>query len=119
MDKSQQFASIVGPTLIALGITEGLNMHIFMEQTGPIVFLNGLILFVAGLCIARFHNVWTRNWKVLITLTGWLVMLAGLYRMVYPVGPQAEATTGTYIMLTVIAAIGVLLTTKGYARQRS
>jgi len=30
-------------------------------------YLSGTLMFVAGLAIIRVHNVWTRNWTVLVT----------------------------------------------------
>jgi hypothetical protein len=35
-------------------------------------------VFAAGLAIARAHNLWTRDWRVLVALVGWLGMLAGV-----------------------------------------
>ena len=29
----------------------------------------------------RAHNLWQRNWTVLVTLTGWLALALGLVRM--------------------------------------
>jgi len=38
-------------------------------------------MFVAGLAVVRAHNVWEKNWTVLITLAGWFLLLLGLLRM--------------------------------------
>ncbi len=118
MEKSQLIASLMGPTLIVLGITEAMNMHIFEHQTGPTIYLNGLIVFVAGLSLVRFHNIWELSWRVLITLTGWLLLAAGLYRMIFPEGQQAEATTSTFILLGVIIIVGLVLTVAAYGPKR-
>ena len=42
------------------------------EVVGSItlVYLFGLFDFAAGLAIVLVHNVWTVNWRVLITLIG-------------------------------------------------
>ena len=50
---SRQLAGLIGPTLVALGATEALNMHIFENQIAPVVYLNGTILFVVGLALVR------------------------------------------------------------------
>ncbi len=79
MANSRELAALIGPTLVALGATEALNIHMFeTEQIAPVVYLNGAILFVAGLALVRAHNVWTFSWSTLITLTGWVVLLGGL-----------------------------------------
>ena len=53
------------------------------EVVGSItlVYLFGLIDFAAGLAIVLVHNVWTVNWRVLITLIGWLLLIRGAVRI--------------------------------------
>ncbi len=115
-DSSRLIASLVGPTLVVLGITEAMNMHIFEEQVAPVVYLNGLIVFVSGLAIVRFHNIWQLNWTVLVTLTGWLLLAVGLYRLINPGGQQAEATSPTFVMLGIVTIVGLVLTIAAYKR---
>ena len=45
------------------------------------VYLSGALMFVTGLAVVRAHNLWVRNWTVLVTLTGWFFLLLGLLRM--------------------------------------
>ena len=59
MTNSKQLAGLFGPTLMALTISEALNLHIWRVNIVPVTYLNGLILFVAGLSIVRAHNRWT------------------------------------------------------------
>lgn len=44
---------------MALTISEALNLHIWRVNIVPVTYLNGLLLFVAGLSIVRAHNRWT------------------------------------------------------------
>jgi hypothetical protein len=92
MTNSTRIAGLIGPTAIAISITEWMNLGVFTAAMGPSfaphVYLNGTLLFVAGLAIARAHNHWTCDWPVLVTLVGWVVMLGGLGRMVAPVSAQ-------------------------------
>jgi hypothetical protein len=46
-----------------------------------LVYLFGLIDFAAGLAIVLVHNVWTMNWRVLVTLIGWLLLIRGAARV--------------------------------------
>ncbi len=118
MTSSRQIAGLIGPTLLALTASEALNLHIWETNIPPGTYLNGLILFVAGLSIVRVHNRWTRGWPVLVTLVGWVVILGGLYRMFAPEAPQAPQSTPTYAGIVVIFAIGSFLTFKAYAREK-
>jgi hypothetical protein len=114
---SRQLAGLIGPTLVALGATEALNIHIFENQIAAVVYLNGTILFVAGLALVRAHNRWSWRWPTLITITGWVLLAGGLYRMIAPEAAQAPAKAGSYAAFAVIVAIGLFLSFKGYGAQ--
>jgi hypothetical protein len=111
---SKNLAAIIGPTMMALGITEAANMDIFTEQTAPIVYLNGTLLLVAGLAILRAHGAWSKDWRVLITLAGWIAVVVGLSRMALPDATATQANAVTYAFLAVLAAIGGVLTYMAY-----
>lgn len=118
MNRSRSLAGLVGPTLVVLAATEALNMDVYEHQTPNVVYLNGTILFVAGLAMVRAHNRWLMGWPVFVTLAGWIGLLAGLYRMVWPHAPQADASPATFGMLAVLGTAGLVLTVAGYAPRR-
>jgi hypothetical protein len=119
---SARIAGLLGPTLVALAFTEWLNIDVFLAAAGPSfgphVYLNGTLLFVAGLAIVRAHNVWVRSWQILITLVGWLAALAGLGRMVWPVAGQAAAENPfvLYGSLVALFVIGGVLSFQAYVK---
>ena len=120
MPTSRGIAGLVGPTVIAIALSEWINLRILWANVTPsVIYLNGSLLFVAGLAIVRAHNRWTGGWPVLVTLTGWFVLVVGLIRMFAPVYSQkgAENNTAVYGLLIVLFAIGVFLTFKGYRRE--
>jgi len=55
--------------------------HLYDAQIPPVIYLSGIIMFVAGLALVQAHNVWEKNWTALITLAGWFLLLLGLVRM--------------------------------------
>jgi len=112
---SKQLAGLIGPTLIAVGATEALNIHIFENQIAPVVYMNGTILFVLGLALVRAHNHWAWKWPTFITGTGWVLLAGGLYRMIAPETPPATAGLASYTMFAAIVMIGLLLSYKGYS----
>ena len=114
MADSKDLAALIGPTMIALGATEALNLDMFAGQIAPVVYLNGGILFVVGLALVRAHNRWVWTWPVLITLTGWVLLFGGLYRMIAPAAPQAPQAAASYAMFAVLALLGAFLSYKGY-----
>lgn len=50
---ARTIARVAGPALLALAATERMNIHIFAAQTAPVVYLNGTILFVAGVAMLQ------------------------------------------------------------------
>jgi hypothetical protein len=80
MTSSKRIAGLLGPTLIAMTISESefISPHLYEHQIAPVVYLSGTLLFLAGLSIVRVHNRWTGGWPVLVTLMGWLAILGGL-----------------------------------------
>jgi hypothetical protein len=125
MTNSAHIARLLGPALIGITITEWMNLDVFTAAIGPSfathVYLNGTLLFVAGLAIVRAHNLWTRHWPVLITLVGWFAILAGLARMVAPISAQqpGQSTSVVYASLVALLVIGIVLTFQSYGRSQS
>ena len=119
MTDSRQLAGLIGPTMIAIGVTEAINLDVFANQIAPVVYLNGAILFVAGLALVRAHNLWTWRWPVIITLTGWVTLIGGLWRMAMPEAPQMAENAVTYLVLSAIGAIGIVLSVKAYGSKVS
>ena len=114
MTGSRQLARLIGPALIALAATEAKNFDVLTNQIAPVVYLNGAILFVAGLAIVRTHNVWTWRWPIIVTLTGWVALIVGLWRMAMPEAPQLAENASTYAVLAAVGTFGMILSFKGY-----
>ena len=87
-----------------------------------LIFLSGILLFVAGLAIVRVHNVWVGGWPVLVTVLGWVAVLSGLLRMLFPTrlaaiaGAVAQRPGGILAGAVVLLVLGAFLSFKGYSR---
>jgi uncharacterized membrane protein HdeD (DUF308 family) len=125
MANSKQIAGLAGPTMIAMLVSEFplVQPHLYDLQIPPVVYLSGVLLFVAGLAIVRAHNIWVRNWTVLVTLTGWFALLLGLLRMFSAGGYQQQAASMPSSVFMVLEAIllvtAVFMTYKAYQKSRS
>ncbi|HET7479505.1 MAG TPA: hypothetical protein VFJ72_08340 [Rubrobacteraceae bacterium] len=115
MADSRRLAGLIGPTMLVLGVSEAVNFRIWETNVAPLIYLNGLLLFVAGLSIVRVHNLWMRGWPVMVTLVGWVAVLGGLFRMFAPEVQQAgQNAPTTIITASLVGAIGLFLTFKAY-----
>jgi uncharacterized membrane protein HdeD (DUF308 family) len=122
MADSKQIAGLVGPTSVAMLIAEFplVQPHLYDSQIPPVVYLSGVLMFFAGLAVVRAHNIWARNWTVLVTLTGWLFLVLGLIRM-FAAGQYQQASAGTnsvvfMVLEGVLLVIALIITYQGYRR---
>jgi hypothetical protein len=49
-----------------------------------LTYLAGFITVVIGFLIVTYHNRWTKNWTVLVTILGWLALLKGISLIAFP-----------------------------------
>ena len=125
MANSKQIAALLGPTMVAMLVAEFplVQPHLYDAQIPPVVYLSGVLMFVAGLAIVRVHNIWVRNWTVLVTLSGWSFLLLGLVRM-FAAGQyrQATASTSSWVFMLLegcLLVVALFITFKAYSRSGS
>jgi hypothetical protein len=128
MQTSKTIAALIGPTLIALGVALLVNLGSFpaiiesVSRDPALIFLSGVLLFVAGVAIVRVHNRWTPDWPVLVTALGWLAVISGIARMLFPLqlASMAEGlsrSSGLFLASAVLLlVIGAFLSVKAYGR---
>ena len=129
MKTSKTIAALVGPTLIASSLAILINLKAWpaLVDQGfhdpPLIFVSGYPVFVAGLAIVRFHNRWAGGWPLLVTGLGWLAVLGGLSRILFPsrlaeIAIPAVHTTGVMpIAAIIILLLGAFLSLKAYGRE--
>jgi hypothetical protein len=124
MAHSKRIAGLVGPTIVAMILSEFplVQPHLYDAQIPPVVYLSGVLMFVAGLAIVRAHNHWARDWTVLITLSGWFSFTLGLFRMfaasLYQRG-SANTSAATFMVLEgALLVCGLIMTFKAYRPDR-
>jgi hypothetical protein len=120
MTNSKNIAALVGPTAVAMGVSEMLNSHIWAAVTPPITFQAGTMLFVAGLAIVRAHNSWRPDWTVVVTLVGWLALGLGALRIFFPELSQRTVENSSIPLISqlLVLAVGLFLSFKAYVPER-
>ncbi|HYV68168.1 MAG TPA: hypothetical protein VE964_18140 [Myxococcales bacterium] len=122
MPNSKRIAGLVGPTLLAILVSEFplVQPHLYDAQIPPVVYLSGVLMFVGGLAIVRAHNHWARDWTVLVTLSGWFGLVLGLFRM-FAAGAYQRQSAGASTTLFIVAeafllVIALIITFKAFSR---
>ncbi|MGH9553434.1 MAG: hypothetical protein ACRD3W_28895 [Terriglobales bacterium] len=128
MERSVFLARLIGPLFIALGVGMLANQVVYQAMIGEfvhstaLVYVSGLLSLLAGLAIVNTHNSRTSDWRVVITVLGWLLTIGGVVRIVVP---QLAATIGStfyepriaIVVVAVVAlALGGFLSFKGCGR---
>jgi len=87
MTPSIFIARILGPVLLIIGIGLLLEGDAFRAMAGEfvrdqgLIYITGILTLAAGLAILNVHHLWTRDWRVLITIFGWLFLVGGIMRI--------------------------------------
>ena len=120
MLNSRRIAGIVGPTMIAMLVSEFplVQPHLYDAQIPPVVYLSGVLMFVGGLAIVRAHNSWARDWTILVTMSGWFFLVLGLFRMFaagyYQRGSAGTSGTTFVVLESVLLVPALIMTYKAY-----
>ncbi len=123
-------ARLIGPLFVVIGLGILLNQTLYTDMIGQavlvpvIIYLFGVMALLAGLAILNVHRAWTADWRVIVTILGWVLVISGFVRIVLPKvtaalaislysGPTAMAIVGAIVLL-----IGAYLSFEGYRAQK-
>src|SRR5437763_703360 len=90
MATSLFLAKLIGPILMISAVGLLINRKSFdalaaeMLRSEVFLFLFGVIDFALGLAIVLNHNLWVADWRVIITLLGWVMIVRGMARILIP-----------------------------------
>ena len=67
----------------------------------------GMFVLVLGTLITTYHNIWVKDWYVVITIIGWIFLLEGFFYILAPEVlinlfkklPQSQTGWGLFTML--------------------
>jgi len=96
-------ARLTGPSLVVIGVGVLLNeanyaaMITEAAHSPTLIYLSGLLTLPLGLAILNVYRAWTADWRVVITILGWLLAIGGVIRIVLP---QFTATLATALYST-------------------
>jgi hypothetical protein len=89
MNIANTLAVLIGSTLIVVGLTVFNKSYFNAVMTDlangkGLLWVTGLITFVMGTVIVALHNVWSLDWRVIVTLLGWLTAIKGAVIVLFP-----------------------------------
>lgn len=83
------------------------------------VLLSGIVNLVVGILMVLSHNIWSADWRVLITLFGWIALIKGAVRLVWPgevniISNKLKGSKWIPIFLVIALAFGLYLIFLGF-----
>jgi hypothetical protein len=126
MQRSLFLARLLGPLFIVIAVGMLANQGLYHAMIGEflesdaLIYLSGLLSLVAGLAIVNVHNCWAVDWRLIITILGWLMVIGGVIRIVLPrvvvgIGMTIYGPPAAIIVVAVVALVlGAFLSWKGY-----
>lgn len=126
MNNSKFLGKVIGIYLIIVSVMLFTNMQGNIDlinslmTNAPLMFITGFITLILGLLLVVSHNVWQWNWRVIITLIGWMVLLKGLTILFFPRAIDETTTlfvqnlTVAYSFLGLDFIIGIVLVYFGF-----
>jgi uncharacterized membrane protein len=130
MQRSVFLVKLIGPPFLAIALGLFLDQNTYWGMIDEVIrhppignmliYLSGLLSPLGGLAIVNAHPSWTRDWRVIITIIGWLMLIGGIVRIVLPdiglrVGSALYASPTTLPIVAIISlGLGGFLSFKGY-----
>ena len=112
---SKLIARLMGPVLLVMGLGMALGLWL-----SPDIFNGVMRDFMGNLAIINTHNLWIGDWRVIITLLGWLAIIVGVLRLLLPGKVQGlgdrmmESHAGPILGTIALIVLGGILSAMGY-----
>lgn len=113
MEISIYLAKFWGSLFMILGLlsvgAKFLGRVIEYTEDKTITVSTGYITFLLGLITVVLHNIWVKDWRVAITVLGWVTLIKGIEKIAFPerVNRKAQMFKGGQVLWgSVIFLIG-------------
>ena len=126
MPASIFIAKLLGPMFfvvaIALALREQTYRGILQDfiRSPALVYLAGFLGLLSGLALVLTHNVWVADWRVIITVIGWMAIVRAFATIFAPqlivaLGSKLLQQRWTFLGAAVVnLLIGLVLSYFGY-----
>jgi hypothetical protein len=126
MPTSIFIAKLMGPILFAVGISILIDeksiraMAKDVLRSHALLYIFGIFDLLLGLVLVVIHNLWVMDWRVIITLIGWISVVRGIVRMLFTPfiiknGPKLIKKQGLLMSVAIVMLIlGAVLSYYGY-----
>ncbi|MEQ8904136.1 hypothetical protein [Ekhidna sp.] len=89
-----ELSIFIARTLGVMYVTVGIGLFLFREtyilafrkilESPGYALLGGFMAIVGGMALVTYHNLWVNDWRVVITLIGWIALIKGVILIMFP-----------------------------------
>jgi hypothetical protein len=119
-------AKLVGLYLFILALAMLMHPQRFKKiiaeanAESPLLVVTGSINLIIGLLLVFCHNMWVSDWRVLITLFAWFMLIQGVMRLLFPHAlvkffKDLQAKAGFALLTWIWLVVGAYLIWVGFS----
>ena len=76
--------SVISTAAVMIRYKESLVLEEEAMKSPLYTYLSGFVFLILGVLLVVSHSVWVFDWRIVITVIGWLVLLKGMGRIFFP-----------------------------------
>lgn len=90
MDVSRFLGKVIGIYLVIVSLAMLTHLHQFKNDVSAMVnneslmLVTGFFTLILGILMVVSHNIWHWNWRILVTLVSWIVLIKGASIIFFP-----------------------------------
>jgi uncharacterized membrane protein len=120
-------ARLLGPLIVVMAVAllaQPDSYRAILKEfihSPALCYLAGFLGLLGGIALVLVHNAWTADWRVVITLIGWITIARGALTLLWPQGIAAIGArlfqTRRAVVIVAVAdlALGLFVSYLGYA----
>ena len=77
-------ASVISAGAVLLRYKDAMVFEKEAVKNTSLTYASGFVFLVVGILLIVSHSFWTADWRVVITLLSWAILIKGLGRILFP-----------------------------------
>lgn len=67
-----------------IGQLNGKNLVDSFKRSPGLSLTTGYVAVIVGVALVTYHNIWVKDWTVLVTIIGWIALIEGVLLLALP-----------------------------------
>ena len=76
--------SVISVLAVMIRYKESLVLEEEAMKSQLHIYLSGFVFLILGVLLVVSHSIWVFDWRIIITVIGWIVLLKGVGRIFFP-----------------------------------